>query len=139
LDIGTYSKINQLEGEPYVERSVKFYTEKLGLNLIDRDVNSEQSDEWGCDEYSILELEGGNLELIRLDKSNKQTSDEIYDFTPPYCPHLALTTNNMNKTLEMIKERGVRIIRGPLEIKGWTKWVYVCDPDGNQIEIVQWF
>ncbi len=122
-----------------MDRSVEFYTKKLGLKLKEREVNSEERDEWGCDEYSILELEGGNLELIRLDKSNKQTSAEKNDFTPPYCPHLALTTDNMDKTLKMIEERGIHIIRGPLEIKGWTKWVYVCDPDGNQIEIVQWF
>jgi len=121
-----------------MDRAVRFYTEKLGLKLIERRLNTEESGDWGCDEYAILELDGGNLELIRLNGNIGRTSDTARHLKPPYCPHIALITEDMDATLRVIEERDISIVKGPCKIEGWTRWLYICDPDGNQIEIVQW-
>jgi catechol 2,3-dioxygenase-like lactoylglutathione lyase family enzyme len=121
-----------------MDRAVRFYTEKLGLKLIERRLNTEGRDYWGCDEYAILELNGGNLELIRLNGNTSRTSDIEPHLKPPYCPHIALITEDMDATLKVIEERDISIVKGPFKIEGWTRWLYICDPDGNQIEIVQW-
>jgi lactoylglutathione lyase len=112
-----------------MEQSLKFYTETLGLRLLFRSANSEEHED-----YAFLELGGGNLELI-------QELDEPFEkprIKPPYCPHLALGTDDMAQTLKMIEEKRIPIVKGPLEIKGAEKWIYISDPDNNVIEYIQW-
>ncbi len=60
------------------------------------------------------------------------------DIGKPYCPHLALKTDDMDRLVEMAKDRGVPIVEGPLEIPGEVTWVYMSDPDHNVIEFIQW-
>jgi len=45
----------------------------------------------------------------------------------------------MVKTVAMIKEAQIPIVRGPLEIAGVETWIYISDPDNNVLEFVQWF
>ena len=46
-----------------MDESIQFYTQTLGLRLLFRNINADVQED-----YAILELEGGNLELIqRLD------------------------------------------------------------------------
>ncbi len=113
-----------------MEQSLKFYTETLGLRLLFRHVNvAEQED------YAFLELDGGNLELIqKLD----QPQFEKPQIKPPFCPHLALTTDDMSLTLKLIEEKRIPIVKGPLEVAGAEKWIYISDPDNNVIEFIQW-
>ncbi len=114
-----------------MDESLAFYTQKLGLQLISRETNpAEQED------YAFLELEGGNLELIQ------RLADEPFAkpvIRPPYCPHFAMVTDDMARTVAMIKAAGIPIVKGPLEIAGVETWIYVSDPDNNVIEFLQWF
>ena len=113
-----------------MDESIQFYTEMLGLQLLSRNVNAEEQED-----YAFLELEGGNLELIqRLDGE----PFEKPVIKPPYCPHLALTTDDMAQTLKVIKEKHIPVVKGPLEIEGAEKWIYISDPDNNVIEYIQW-
>jgi lactoylglutathione lyase len=114
-----------------IDESVAFYTQKLGLRLISRETNpAEQED------YAFLELEGGNLELIQ------RLADEAFvkpSLRPPYCPHFAMATDDMARTVAMIKAAGIPIVKGPLEIAGVETWIYVSDPDNNVLEFIQWW
>jgi hypothetical protein len=95
-----------------------------------RNVNAEERED-----YAFLELEGGNLELIQ------QLAVEPFEkrkIEPPYCPHLALATDDMAKTLKVIQEKHISIIKGPLEIERTEKWIYISGPDNNVIEYIQW-
>lgn len=113
-----------------MEESLNFYTQKLGLRLLFRDVNMDVEED-----YAFLELEGGNLELIqRLDGEPFVR----HTLKAPYCPHLALGTDDMARTLKMIEEQHIPIVSGPLEVAGAEKWVYVSDPDNNVVEFIQW-
>jgi lactoylglutathione lyase len=112
-----------------LDAAIRFYTESLGLRMLFRKVNPEVGEA-----YAILELEGGNLELIQtLDRPFVRPKVE-----PPYCPHLALGTDDMEKTLAMVRAKSVEIVQGPLEIAGEEKWLYISDPDGNIIEYIEW-
>ena len=45
------------------------------------------------------------------------------------------------KYVKLFKELGkedIPIAKGPLEAPGLAKWIYICDPDNNIIEFVQW-
>ena len=113
-----------------MEAALKFYGEKLGLKFMFREVDPVEQED-----FAYFELEGGNLELL---KSLAYPFDRP-DIKPPYCPHLALATSDMDATLRLIQERGLHLIKGPLKIEGKVTWLYIADPDNNVIEFVQWF
>lgn len=117
-----------------IDKSISFYTEILGLKLL-----FKQLDEVHHEVFAFLELDGGNLELLQaLDKDNEPTSFKKPEIKQPYCPHIAIKTENMEKLISKLESKKVTIIKGPLEIPGKVKWVYVSDPDSNIIEFVQW-
>jgi lactoylglutathione lyase len=109
--------------------AIRFYTESLGLRLLFRNVNNEEHEA-----YAFLQLEGGNLELIQtLNASFVRPKIE-----PPYCPHFALETEDMTKVLDMVRAKGINVVKGPLQIPGEERWLYVSDPDNNVIEYIEW-
>jgi lactoylglutathione lyase len=113
-----------------MDASIAFYTRSLGLRLLSRSTNPAEREE-----YAFLELEGGNLELIQ------RLADEPYvkpSLLPPYCPHLALATEDMTSTVASIQAANIPILKGPLEIAGEETWIYITDPDDNVIEFIQW-
>lgn len=112
-----------------MDRSIAFYTEVLGLKLLSNNFDEEHQEK-----YAFLALEGANLELVQA-LAHPFAAPEL---RPPYCPHLALTTDDMETTLEMIEKRSIPVVKGPLEIPGEVKWVYLRDPDNNVIEFVEW-
>ena len=112
-----------------MDRSIEFYTQVLGLKLL-----SNNFDEAHQEKYAFLELEGANLELVQA----LEYPLEPQAARPPYCPHLALSTDDMDATLAMIEARSIPVVKGPLEIPGEVKWIYLRDPDNNVIEFVEW-
>src|SRR5512139_3505268 len=92
-----------------MDEALKFYVEKLGLSLLSREVDPVQQEE-----FAFLALEGGNLELLKsLAHSFKKP-----ELKPPYCPHLALATEDMAATLQRLADQQLPIITGPLKIEG---------------------
>ncbi len=112
-----------------MDRSIQFYTESLGLRLLFRATNEEEKED-----SAFLELDGGNLELIQSLGGSPFEKPRIQ---PPYCPHLALRTDDMAETVKMIRARHIPIVRGPLSAKEAT-WIYISDPDNNIVEYIQW-
>jgi lactoylglutathione lyase len=113
-----------------MDQSLLFYTQVLGLRLLSRKVSTEEQED-----YAFLELTGGNLELLQRLGGEPFAKPTI---KPPYCPHLALTSQDMTQTLKLIEEHHIPVIKGPLENAGAEKWIYISDPDNNVIEFIQW-
>ena len=117
-----------------LDASIEFYVRVLGLELIFREKDEEHHEA-----YAFLELEGCNLELLQmLDKNNEPIAMASREISPPYCPHLALGTDNLEVVMEQLERKKIAIQKGPLEIAGKVRWLYLTDPDGNVIEFVQW-
>jgi lactoylglutathione lyase len=112
-----------------MDAALRFYGELLGLKFMFREVDPVEQED-----FAYFELEGGNLELLK----SLAHPFEKPDIKPPYCPHLALTTSDMNATLQMIQTHGLRLIKGPLKMEGKVMWLYITDPDNNVLEFVQW-
>jgi catechol 2,3-dioxygenase-like lactoylglutathione lyase family enzyme len=113
------------------DRAIDFYTDKLGFELVSRDVNQEEQEE-----FCFLKSDGTSLELI---SDLKKSYTEKQKIQRPYCPHVCFETDNMEKTLEELRAKNIEIIRGPLEIAGEETWVYFADPDNNVLEYIQWY
>ena len=114
-----------------MDRAIKFYTEVLGLRLISRQIDEEHNEE-----YTFLELEGGNLELLQV--LDKTAGNGKSSMQPPYCPHIAIGTDDMDSLVQRLREKDVHFVKGPMEIPGEVKWLYISDQDQNVIEYVQW-
>jgi lactoylglutathione lyase len=112
-----------------LDAAIRFYTETLGLRLLSQSVDAEHQEA-----FAFLELEGGNLELLQ--KLGKTFTPRPIE--PPYCPHLALETDDVDRMVANARQRRIHIIAGPFETPGEAKWVYMSDPDDNVIEFVEW-
>ncbi len=113
-----------------LDRAVAFYTEKLGLKLLFRETDEEHGEA-----FAFLELDGGNLELLEsLDKDMPPAPEP----QPPYTPHLAIATDDLDALAKTLGDKSVPILKGPMTIPGKVTWLYIADPDKNVIEFVQW-
>ena len=117
-----------------MDAAIAFYTEKLGLKLMFNKVDEEHHEA-----FAFLELEGGNLELLQmLEESNQPVPVDTPPPQPPYTPHLAIATEDLDALVKMLEAKGIALLKGPLEIPGQVRWLYLSDPDNNVIEFVQW-
>jgi lactoylglutathione lyase len=114
-----------------MDAAIQFYVEKLGFALSSRAVNEEE-----MEEFVFVTLSDLRLELIG---DLSQAAHQKPSIKPPYCPHLAIATDNMERAVAHLREKDVPIIRGPLAIEGEVTWVYFADPDNNVLEYVQWY
>ena len=113
-----------------LERSLAFYTEVLGMQLLRRRDNREHR-------YSVAfvgycpESEGTVLELTH----NWDT--DHYDIGTAY-GHIAIGCDDLVATCHAIRERGGRVVREPGPTKGSTSVIaFVEDPDGYRIELIE--
>ena len=111
--------------------SLNFYSEKLDFKLNFRALYEGEGEE-----YAFLTLGDLRLELIRNlhDSGFRQPAPQ-----PPYCPHLALETDDMAQSVAQLQRNGVPILHGPQVIEGEETWLYFTDPDNNVLEYIQWF
>ena len=117
-----------------LEAAIAFYTEKLGLKLLFKEI-----DEAHHEAFAFLELDGGNLELLQtLDQDNQPEPCAGPAIRKPYCPHLAIASTDLDGLVAKLKKEDIPIVSGPLEIPGSVRWLYIRDPDNNVIEFVQW-
>jgi catechol 2,3-dioxygenase-like lactoylglutathione lyase family enzyme len=114
-----------------LDQAIDFYVGKLGFALDFRSVNPQEHEA-----YAFLYLADLRLELIQ-DLARGGFTRPYPE--PPYCPHLAIHTDDMAQAVLRLKEAGVPILRGPLEVEGEDTWLYFCDPDNNVLEYVQWY
>lgn len=117
-----------------MDRAIEFYSGLLGMKLLFREHNENDHEI-----FAMLELDGGNLELIQsLDENDQPVPFEKPKVRRPFCPHVAFPTESMEETMEMVAAKGIQVVDGPTEIPGAEKWVYLSDPDNNIIEFIEW-
>lgn len=112
-----------------LERSIRFYTEKLGFKLLFRS-EAENYREIGA----FLEYNGARLELL-------QSVGKVY--VPrkperPFCPHFCFEAEDMNVVLKILEKNEIPILDGSNEIPGSEWRIYFTDPDQNVLEYVVW-
>jgi lactoylglutathione lyase len=126
--MGTYDHFAFQVGD--MDAAIQFYVEKLGFTLLSKEVNAAEGEA-----FSFLLLGDLRLELLQ---DLRQPGYQKPEIKPPYCPHLAIETDNMQETVAQLKQKGVQLVRGPLAVEGEETWVYFADPDHNILEFIQW-
>ena len=112
-----------------LDRSIKFYTNVLGMKLLRKSENKEYAYTLAFIGYAD-ESESAVIELTY----NWDTSE--YDLGNAY-GHIAIGTDDIYATCEEIRSAGGEIIREPGPVKGGTTEIaFVKDPDGYSIELI---
>ena len=113
-----------------LQRSIDFYTQILGMQLLRTSDNLEYK-------YSLAFLGyGHNPEHAEIELTYNYGVDQ-YDLGTAY-GHIALGVPDAYAACEKIKNAGGTITREPGPVKGGTSVIaFVVDPDGYKIELIQ--
>ncbi len=113
-----------------LERSLRFYTEVLGMRLLRRNDYPDGRFTLAFVGYQD-EAEGAVLELTY------NWGVDRYELGTAY-GHVALEVEDVYRACEEIKKRGGVVTREPGPMKhGTTVIAFVQDPDGYRVELIQ--
>ena len=112
-----------------LDRSIKFYTETLGMELL-------RKKDFPDGKFTLAFLGyGPESEQTVLELTHNWDTDS-YDLGSGY-GHIAIETEDVYAACEKIRERGGNITREPGPMKhGTTVLAFVEDPDGYKIELL---
>jgi lactoylglutathione lyase len=113
-----------------LERSLAFYTEVLGMQLLRRRDNPEHR-------YTLAFVGyGPESETAVLELTHNWDTDH-YEIGSAY-GHIAIGCEDVAATCAAIRERGGRVVREPGPVKGGSTVIaFVEDPDGYRIELIE--
>lgn len=114
-----------------LERSVNFYTQVLGMQLLRRSENPQYR-------YSLafLGFDGGNPGQAEIELTWNWDTDH-YELGTAY-GHIALGVPDAAAACERIRAAGGKITREAGPVKGGSTVIaFVEDPDGYKIELIE--
>ena len=113
-----------------LERSIAFYTEVLGMQILRREDYPEGKFTLAFVGYQP-EKDGAVLELTY------NYGVENYDLGTAF-GHVAIEVDDAYRACELVKQKGGKVLReaGPM-LHGSTVIAFVADPDGYKIEFIQ--
>lgn len=113
-----------------LERSIAFYTEVLGMQLLRQSENTEYK-------YTLAFVGYGPESEQAVLELTYNWGVDSYDLGTAY-GHIALEVDDIYQACEEIRSRGGVISREPGPVKGGkTEIAFVKDPDGYAIELIQ--
>ncbi len=113
-----------------LQRSIDFYTNVLGMNLLRTNDNPEYK-------YTLAFVGyGTNPEHAELELTYNY-GVEKYDLGTAF-GHIAISVPDIYKACEAVKTQGGNVTREPGPVKGGHSVIaFVQDPDGYKIELIE--
>jgi lactoylglutathione lyase len=109
-----------------MEQTIRFYTEVLGLEVLERKTSPR----------------GSQLAFLKV-----PNSEELIELTsfPPSGPvkvqedlvHLAFQVDNLDDTIASLNAQGVKITDGPTQSSSGSRFIFIDAPDGYEIELIE--
>lgn len=113
-----------------LERSIKFYTDVLGMELL------RQSDYPGG-KFTLAFLGYGPEDENTVLELTYNWDVDSYEMGGAY-GHIAIGVDDIYATCDAIREKGGKVVREPGPMKhGTTVLAFVEDPDGYKIELIE--
>src|SRR6476620_7870596 len=116
------------------ERTIDFYVGVLGFQERERSNISETPS--GPLNLVYLELGGTTVEVMCYPEARSIPARSAEQHLGWQC--LALEVDDMDGALNMLKSKGVQAAWGPVKRPDYAR-AEIRDPDGNPIELRQWF
>jgi len=112
-----------------LDRSIAFYTDVLGMQLIRKSENAEYK-------YTLAFVGYGDESQGAVIELTYNWGQADYDLGNAY-GHIALETDDIYATCEAIKAKGGQVTREAGPVKGGSTIIaFVKDPDGYSIELI---
>ena len=109
-----------------MEQTIAFYTDVLGLEVLERKVSPR----------------GSHLAFLKV-----PNSEELIELTsfPPSGPvkvqedlvHLAFQVESLDDTIASLNTQGVKITDGPTTTSSGSRFIFIDAPDGYEIELIE--
>jgi lactoylglutathione lyase len=113
-----------------LQRSVKFYTEVLGMQLLRTTDRPEQK-------YSLAFVGYDAEDRSAVLELTYNYGVERYDLGSAY-GHVAVEVSDAAKACDEVRRRGGKVTREAGPVKGGTSVIaFVEDPDGYKIELIE--
>ena len=113
-----------------MERSVKFYTEVLGMKVLRTTDRPEQK-------YALTFVGYDDESRASVLELTYNYGVDKYDLGSAY-GHVAIEVDNAAKTCEAVRAKGGKVAREAGPVKGGTTVIaFVEDPDGYKIEFIE--
>ena len=113
-----------------LERSVKFYTEVLGMKLLRTTDRPDQK-------YSLAFVGYDGEDRTAVLELTYNYGTEKYDLGSAF-GHIAIEIPDVAKACEAVRAKGGTVTREAGPVKGGTTVIaFVADPDGYKIEFIE--
>jgi lactoylglutathione lyase len=113
-----------------LDRSVRFYTDVLGMKLLRTTDRPEQK-------YSLAFVGYDSEERSAVLELTYNYGVDRYELGGGF-GHVALEVPDVKSACEKVKKQGGRVTREPGPVKGGTTVIaFVEDPDGYKIEFIE--
>ncbi len=113
-----------------LDRSIRFYTEALGMTLLRRT-------DYPGGRFTLAFLGYGDEDSTAVIELTHNWDTSSYELGTGF-GHIAITTTDIVTACERVREAGAVVVRepGPMQ-HGTTVLAFVEDPDGYRIELIQ--
>ncbi len=109
-----------------MDETIKFYTEVLGLEVMERKVSPR----------------GSHLAFLKVPNSDELI--ELCSF-PPSGPvkvqedlvHLAFEVENLDDTVKALEAKHITITDGPTRTSSGSRFIFIDAPDGYEVELIE--
>lgn len=127
-----------------IDRSIDFYGRNFGFKLLGRTVFDEA---FFAAAPKLYDFEGTTCPLAIMEAPGRALI-ELFQFIPQldkeHVPwnragitHIALTTDSVLEMCPQLRANGVEFCMEPLQREDGGYWVFLRDPDGNMIELME--
>ena len=132
-----------------MDKMIAFYRDNFGFEtVLDTQVEGKETDDIvnfhvESERIVMMALGENQIEMLEYRPSGREYPAD-YLSNDLFGVHLALETDNMEQDYQQLKEKGVTIIsKGPQTIPdthpifAGTKVLYIQDPEGHPLELIQ--
>lgn len=109
-----------------IEETIRFYTEVLGLEVVDRKTSPRGS------HLAFLAVPNSD-ELIELCSFPASGPVKVQEDLV----HLAFEVRNLDATVKTLETKGIRITDGPTQSSSGSRFIFIDAPDGYEIELIE--
>ena len=109
-----------------MEQTIAFYTNVLGLEVLERKVSPR----------------GSHLAFLKV-----PNSEELIELTsfPPSGPvrvqedlvHLAFQVESLDDTIASLNAKGIKVTDGPTQTSSGSRFIFIDAPDGYEVELIE--
>ncbi len=105
-----------------LDESVNFYKEIIGLDVVRR---------FSTDHGEIAFLGKGETQIELIEVETETEINTGFDIS------WGFQTENLDETLQLLKEKGVEVLTPVIQPNPHVKFVFINDPNGMKIQIVE--